>query len=489
MKKLYSDEPVTSVTDAVSVEEIKTMPDELTLLNQAFETIQEVFNVYPKVHTLTESMEAADYALVDHQNYQFYNDYMKTICRNLGSDTAVPQVSKIAAESLEPVFLNRSFALEGFLGDLWAKIQQVFASLISKLKDFYKKYMTRTGVITNRLNNVKKVLSGLGEVKFKDTNADASSKLKKYFGTNATVNFKVVLDTITNTFALNDNMVKIIDEAGAFTKIKIVDPDELRKFKENISKLAANKEKSDKLNQSKEDVENNASGLQKAIPFSETNKQLKNISKDIQDTEKDSQQAKDENAGIQSQVDEFTKNGVDEGEDKAVADATKALNTVLYNITTQMKGKVLIDGKIVQPVEKPAEDESGIKLFELEDQPSEDEVTVLITGKENLIKGIDECLAFIDSMNKINEKSTKVLEDFEDSIDKVSKSIVTVDGDKDSLKDYNTYITKNVKPRLLTFKSAFVALSKITTNFNSLYLDACDGMVEYSVACMKHYST
>ena len=49
-------------------------------------------------------------------------------------------------------------ALEGFIGDMWNKIKEIFRKIYDSIKEFFKKYFTRLGRLKNKISNLIEVL-------------------------------------------------------------------------------------------------------------------------------------------------------------------------------------------------------------------------------------------------------------------------------------------------------------------------------------------
>lgn len=473
----------TNQIDLQSVSLEETIQSDATILKNASAA-------YNKVLKLSTSIANENYSLVTKKNYEFYNDYLKTISENL--NIPVPLVRKEAVESLDEVFVNRSLALEGFISTIWEKIKEVFRTIATKVKAFFQKYFTRVGRVKNRVTNTLKVVQETTKELAASSIEKKISSIAKTFP-ESNVNYSVIAKYAASTFSFTQYMKDIQTAASEIAKADLIPAETIENIKEAINTqkdLAVNKAVKEEDIKEQEDAKGT---LRKLAGSLGDTKELKEDKKDLKQIEVGSEIAKkkEKENRIKADKDIGEKNMPDIKEDDSedelyINKYIDKFNKAVEDVVSKMSDVKLATGITIE-----LNKASDIYTFDLSSpDPKEYDTLTLGTKKDltNLLTGVQKIL-------EENGKNTKVfvdcLADFDKTIKEIDRVIVTIDRletGSDSLNKYKKYTGKVIRPSLIKFKDSFVQYNKLFNTSFELNLKIADGVVEYAVVSLKHFN-
>lgn len=423
---------------------------------------------YSKVLKLSNNIASENYSLITQKNYEFYNDYLKSIAENTG--VSIPLVRKEAFENLNEVFINRSLALEGFISAIWEKIKHVFTVIADKVKEFFKKYFTRMGRLKNRIANVIKVIEGTNKDLDTLTIDKNISKIAKVFPEDE-ITLNVLKSYIQNTKAYLDSMNAIQQSITDIVKSDII-PDEyieeLRGLIENQKAIDAEKSTTEK-------------------PMSTADKAaLDKIPSDKEVEEKEETKEEDIQVGsaIKNKTDE--KEPTEEDDKLYISKHVNSFNKAVGDIVKEITNKKIATGVT-------AELETNRDIYSIKfTSPVKTKYRSLALGtKQELLDMLGVMQSFIEENDKYSKAYINNLAEFDKSIQKIGRTIVTIDrleaGNKD-LSKHKRFASNVVRPSLIKFKEIFVQYNKIFNHVFEVNATLADGVVEYSVVSLKHFN-
>ena len=146
---LYSDHYSKPAVVVVSAEhfDIDAAQEELALAVEA----------YGSVSTVMQVIAAESFSFVQPGNLVLFNQYTSLLQRTHKVNAPQP-VSALAFESASVQAVNHQLALEGWMGDIWAKIKSFFKKIYTAITEFFKRHFTRLGKVKKRLENIQEVL-------------------------------------------------------------------------------------------------------------------------------------------------------------------------------------------------------------------------------------------------------------------------------------------------------------------------------------------
>lgn len=477
------------LSTSVVLEEINLQVDEVTRHIAAYKSLD---NVYETI--------ANESFIFNDDNYKVYSDSIKSISDNLNIRFKL-LTSEAALESSSLVTLTHSIALEGFIGDIWAKIKAAISTLFNKIKEFFKRWFTRLGRCKTRLNNLEEVLKETKkDIQTVTIEKAPSSLLNKYpFSDN--LNEGIVKAVTSNTNLYLTNLNSVTNVMNDFSKLNLIEPsflDEYKKRRDDIKNL-----KNEKGDQVKENKETGSTGLfGTSVGMSKTNneKAKEGLNKvDDLNTKIDTKEAEKANDDktLNKLSDSALKDNDIDDNDKvqiAIKKDIEKLNTSIEKIASDLKGKEIINGKTFkQETTKEADGEAEIiKLFTIDDiENKKTEASLTLAGKSVLLGLISDSKKILETASKTIDTVSKIDDVFGKRLTEVDKVIYELDKvSETSNQEFNKYkkqLDKVVRQRLMLLKSTFVGFNKLSTNLLELSLDTCDGVVDYATLSLKNF--
>lgn len=438
---------------------------------------------FNSLNVIDEQIASENYNFIDKGNYVLYNEYIKSITSNLNMKT-VPIISQEALDTLPTTALNHHVALEGFIGDMWNKIKEIFRKIYDSIKEFFTKYFTRLGRLKNKISNLIEVLSETDKDIQKPYIDKVPGSLAAKYPVKGQIDSSVVAEVYNNLAILINSFDEINSKAETFASKDILEKDfvaKILKLKNEINDTNA------KLGQNKE-AQDGLGSIKKHIPGTDDNSKNKELNKDNKSLEKD---AMDKSNQLDNKKDEIGKITAGESDldidDKKSEEAKKefmAFLKTLEDVLGKVKGKPLIKGKIIKEI-KISED-SGIEL-EIEDN-KETPDGVRLDDKDSLIKLLKIILEGIEQSEKLATVYGKINDKIMDNMNAVDKLINDLNKIPDeSLGKYKKLLNNKVKVRLNMAKTFFNNYNKICKNVLEMMMDTGDGCVEYSVLSLKNF--
>lgn len=476
-------DPKPSLGDVVRIttEDDSTETESATIDQQVDEFNKHV-KAFNSLNVIDEQIASENYNFIDKGNYVLYNEYIKSITSNLNMKT-VPVISQETVNSLPTTAINHHVALEGFIGDMWKKIKEIFNKIYNSIKEFFKKYFTRLGRLKNKLNNLLEVLSET-KTDIKKVNLDqVPSGLASKFPFEGNLMSGTIFDILTTTSLLVSSLDEINKKAEDFISKGIVDKDlvaQTQKLKQEVINTANQISNNDS---SKKD-----GVLFKNAKFGEEGKYNKNIDNENKSLANSSLQKIKQVEDNEGKIEDVTKNESDLDNDSKAEEAKKqfvAFIKTLEDVLGKAKNKKLAGGKVITKV--TANEDSGIEIET--DTNKETPESVSLEDKTTLTKIVKSAIDLISKAEKITDIYGKVNDKVMDSINSVDKLINDLDkvGEDPKLGKYKKVLQNKVKVRLNLVKTFFNNYNKVCKNIFELSAEACDGVVDYSVLSLKHF--
>lgn len=438
---------------------------------------------FNSLNVIDEQIASENFNFIDKGNYVLYNEYIKSITSNLNMGY-IPVVSQEAVETLPMTVLNHQIALEGFIGDMWNKIKEIFRKIYDSIKEFFKKYFTRLGRLKNKISNLIEVLGETDKDLQKPNLDKVPGGLATKYPFKGDIDSGVISEVYNNLAILINSFDEINAKAEAFANKDILEKDfvaKIIKLKNEIgdanNKIGQNKEEQDKLG-----------SVKKHLPFTEDkakNKELNNenksLEKEAQSKANEVENKKDDIKGI---VDKESDIDLDDKKSEEAKKEFLAFLKTLENALSKVKGKPMIKGKIIKEV-KVSED-SGIEL-EMDDD-KETPNSVRLDDKASLIRILKIVLEGINQSEKLTTVYGKINDKIMDNMNAVDKLINDLNKiPEGSLGKYQKLLNNKVKVRLNLAKTFFNNYNKICKNMLEMMMDTGDGVVEYSVLSLKNF--
>lgn len=479
--KLYSnnDEPKIKI----AVENKSIIINESKEIDKDIITLETNIKAFNSLVVIEEQVASENFNFIDKGNYVLYNEYINTVTRNLGIKN-IPVVSQESLNTLSSTALNHNLALEGFIGEMWKKIKEIFGKIYNAIKEFFKKYFTRLGRLKNKLQNLSEVIS--------ETNKDLNSTkrnlnsvpgaLAKKYPVNGDLDYNMVTDVLSNTKLLIDSMNDINKKASDFIGKDVLD----KNFIANINKLKQDIESSGKqIDENNKDKKEGS--VFKEAKFGEDGKHNKGINdtnKSLADdaNDKTRQMNKDKDT-----VGSITNKETNiDSEDVKAEEAKKEFDNfvkTLVDTLDKVKGKSLINGNHIKSV-SGTDDGLEIETDDITDTPS----SVSLGSKDNLLKMVKDAIDIISIAEKLTGAYGKVNDIVMDKLNDVDKLILDLDKTDDAkLGKYKKVLNNKVKVRLNLVKIFFNNYNKVAKNIFEMALESGDGVVEYSTLSLKHF--
>lgn len=475
--KLYGNSQVKVSKPSVTLEsnsiEEDTLESDLILLDKhmlAYESLSTVFS----------EVSEECFNFVDKKNYTLFNEYIKTITRDLGVKS-IPVVSTEAIEILPTAALNHHLALEGFIGTMWDKVKKLFVRIYEAVKSFFGRHFTRLGRLKKKLENLKEVLAETPK-DLKQVNLDTvPSSLTSKFPYSGTISETTIERTIETAKLLVD-ILEVANKEGT----ELANRDILNK--DFVAKVKSLKEKMGNINAKIEDNYSQKSNkIFKSAEEKAKNKELNKDNKNLQEMSKQTNaELKDEEGKLSDVVGDKGNQGV-EFDDKEFEIAKKEMAGYIKKLEDSFKkivNKPITGGKTLKEVKITGEDGISLEFDTDKDTPSD----VTLGGKIGLAKMVDGVLATLTSMEKITNNYTKVNDTVMKNLDTVEKLI----GDLEKVTGvneaaYKKILQNKVRERLKLMQTFFKEYNRTNKELMSMVADIADGVVSYSVVSLKHF--
>lgn len=423
-----------------------------------------------------------DFNFINKGNYILYNEYIKSVTANLGMKY-VPVLAQETVNELPTTALNHHIALEGFIGDLWSKIKQLFSKLYNTIKEFFTKYFTRLGRVKNRLNNLSEVLNETDKDLSEYNIENVPGSIKKAFPYESTVNINTVKDVTDNVKEFVIGMETISKEGEKFSNRDIIDKDFVNKIDQlkNSSEFSKSKINDNNANKKSGTVFNEAKFGENGKINKEPNKENKTLSSQIKDNE----------SKMNKEVDKTDKViDVNPNLDNYELMSTEAVNEynsfnkTMESTLNSVKGKNLANGKVINDI--VVNETDGIEITTEEKDVSVDSVS--LGGKSELITLVKASIDLITKAEQLVKLYGKTNDNVMKKIDEVDKIIATIDKiDIEKLGKYKKILVNKVKVRLNLTKTFFNNYNKVCKNALDMTMDTCDGVSDYAVLSLKYF--
>lgn len=476
-------EPKPKLGDVVQI----TTEDETTEVESATIDAQVTeFNNHVKafnsLNIIDEQIAKENFNFIDKGNYVLYNEYIKSVTSNLNMGY-IPVLAQETVNTLPTTALNHHIALEGFIGDMWAKIKEIFAKIYNSIKEFFKKYFTRLGRVKNKINNLIEVL-GETNKDIKQTRLDkVPGSLASKYPVTGEIDINVISEAFLSVSTIIDSFGEINKKAEAFANKDVLDKD----FVANIMKLKdsinANNDKMAENNANKKSYTKfNGTSLKGTYdhnkPLNAENKSLEKEAKDSVNKIADGKETINNITSKETDLDMDDKKG--EEAQREFASFVRSLADVLNKV----KGKPLVKGKVITEVK--VDETTGIEIET--DENKESPNGVVLEDKATLIKLLKSVLAGIENAEKLSTIYGKINDKIMENLNKVDKLINDINKiPEENFGKYKKLLNNKVKVRLNLAKTFFNNYNKICKNVLEMTMDCADGVVDYSVLSLKHF--
>lgn len=476
-------EPKPKMGDVVQyATEDETTDIESATIDQQVAEFNNHVKAFNSLNVIDEQIANENYNFIDKGNYILYNEYIKSVTSNLNMKY-VPVISQETINTLPTTALNHHIALEGFIGDMWNKIKEIFSKIYNTIKEFFKKYFTRLGRIKNKISNLIEVIG--------ETNKDiAKSRLDKVpgglankFPVSGEIDINVISEAVLSVETLLASFGEVNKKAEAFANKDVLDKD----FVANISKLR----ESIDSNNAKMSENNDKKGSYTDFngkSIRQTMKENSALNKENSSLEKEAKDSANKIADSKETISKITAGeSDDETEDKKGEEARREFESFirsLADVLNKVKGKTLVKGKIIKEVK--VNPESGIEIET--DEEKETPNGIILEDKATLLKLLKSVLENITEAEKLSTVYGKINDKIMDNLNKVDKIINDINKvPEENLGKYKKVLNNKVKKRLNMAKTFFNNYNKICKNVLEMALDSADGVVDYSVLSLKHF--
>lgn len=476
-------EPKPKMGDVVQyATEDETTDIESATIDQQVAEFNNHVKAFNSLNVIDEQIANENYNFIDKGNYILYNEYIKSVTSNLNMKY-VPVISQETINTLPTTALNHHIALEGFIGDMWNKIKEIFSKIYNTIKEFFKKYFTRLGRIKNKISNLIEVIG--------ETNKDiAKSRLDKVpgglankFPVSGEIDINVISEAVLSVETLLASFGEVNKKAEAFANKDVLDKD----FVANISKLR----ESIDSNNAKMSENNDKKGSYTDFngkSIRQTMKENSALNKENSSLEKEAKDSANKIADSKETISKITAGeSDDETEDKKGEEARREFESFirsLADVLNKIKGKTLVKGKIIKEVK--VNPESGIEIET--DEEKETPNGIILEDKATLLKLLKSVLENITEAEKLSTVYGKINDKIMDNLNKVDKIINDINKvPEENLGKYKKVLNNKVKKRLNMAKTFFNNYNKICKNVLEMALDSADGVVDYSVLSLKHF--
>ncbi len=466
---------------SISPPRLSSLPSEQTLTKD-FASLENHVTAYCSLTNVYAQVVTESFSFVDKNNHILFNEYIKTIAKNLNAPTPIT-ISQEAIDHLPAAAINHHISLEGMIADIWKKIKDFFAKIYDAVKGFFKTYFTRLGRLKNKLKNLEEVLKETDK-DLLDVNIDnPPGGIASKYPFEERINLSLVEEIFRNVAQVKDILIAVDVKSKDIANQDILDRDFVARLKSLKDKIKSSGEQIDKNNKDK----TGGLGLLKK-ENRDKNKQLNEDNKNLSDLKKDSEK---ELKGTEGKVDDVNSDNadviLDDGKEQGFNKAKAEFKTLLTELSDKFKPlikKRLVNGVTITDIK--VDEDSGIELETDTDKNKPDSVG--LTAKGELIRLIKETTALLESVEKLTDNYTKINDQVIKNIESVDKIIKDLDGTtNEALGKYKTVLEKKVKERLTLMKAFFSTYNKVNKTLFGLVIDAAEGNVEYTVLCLKHF--
>lgn len=477
--KLFTEEKV------VALESVKKFVSEKeesgSNLDKDLVSLEKYVDAYVSLGTVHSAVAEESFNFVDKKNYVLYNEYIKTVTKNLGLEN-VPVVSTEALENLPGLVVNQNLALEGFLGNMWDKVKTLFKNIYENVKTFFVKHFTRMGSLKKKLENLKAVL-GETDKDIKELNLDkVPSPISKAFPFEGVVNE----DTVAKSLDIVKGVINVLSvtnkDAVKLASKDVLDKNFVATVKGLKDQVAANKDK----------IADNEGDKTKGIKSLYGEGKANN--KAINSENKTLSQINAEKSSEINNKEENLRDTVNTRENMSAVFDDKDFETAKREMTSYyneiakafkaIEGKPIPGGKILKET-KVSDDGIELEFDENKDTPS----GVSLGSKESIIKMVDSMLSSIDELEKATDGYSKVNDAIMknvDTVDSLMKELDKVTGNTD-YQAYKAVLEKKVRERLKYMQKFFTGYNKISKNLIDVVASVGDGVVAYGVSSLKNF--
>ena len=465
--KLYGKEKEIALSPSLETKILESDSDKD--LDKDMVALEQHIKAFNSLTIIDEQITAENYNFIDKGNYILYNEYIKSITSNLNMKY-VPVLAQETVNALPNTALNHHIALEGFLGDMWTKIKEIFNKIYNSIKEFFKKYFTRLGRLKNKINNLIEVLGettkDIKQMHLEPVPGGIASK----YPFSGTIDSGVINETYMNLAVLVNSFDEINKKAEAFANKDILDKD----FVANIIKLKDeiknNKAEQDKLG-----------SVKKHIPLTDDHAKNKELNKDNKAKGEEIKKSEDtikDIVGKESNLDMDDVKG--EEAKREFSNFIKSLGDLLNKV----KGKPLVNGKTITEIK--VDEESGIEIET--DQNKETPQSITLEDKSSLLKMLKTLLEAINESEKLTSTYGKINDKIMDNLNKVDKLMNDISKlDDAELGKYKKLLNNKIKVKLNLAKTFFNNYNKICKNMLEMTLDCGDGVCDYATLSLKHF--
>lgn len=475
--KLYDDTPHVHGNDAIG-RLISTQAQDVQDFEEDLDQLECHTAAYGSLALVQTQVASESFSFIDKGNHILYNEYIKAITANLNL-THVPVVSQEAIDTLPVVALNHHLSLEGFIGDIWAKIKALFVKVYDTVKKFFTSIFTRIGRLKAKLTNLEKVLRTTDKQLQKAGNDKVPSSLSSKYPISGNLTLQTINEVFANTTAIGDLLVSMNKQATELAGKEILDKNFVTGIKNLRSQSQSAKDEIDANNADKE------KGVKAALGLSKKNKEIDKSNDSLKKIADDAEKSAEDEEGKASDI--ASKNAGLDIDDKGFEAAKKEFGAFLKTIEdgfNKVKGKPLISGKHITQVTVKPDEGVEFETEESKETPSQiqyGDVMELRKLVETTISVVDNLEGAAKSYGDINETIMKNL----DVVDKLVKDIDAIGDQK--LGKYKTVLTAKIRERLNLMKSFFRDYNKVNKNLTEMVVEAAEGNVAYTVESLKYF--
>lgn len=455
---------------------------ESTTIDQQVDEFNNHVKAFNSLNIIDEQISSENFNFIDKGNYVLYNEYIKSITSNLNMGY-IPVISQETVNTLPITALNHHIALEGFIGDMWAKIKEIFSKIYQSIKDFFTKYFTRLGSVKNKINNLLEVLGETDKDIQKSRLDKVPGGLANKFPVSGEIDITVISEAYMALDILLSSFGEINKKAEAFASKDVLDKDfvaNIMKLKESIN--ANNSKISENNDNKKSYTELNGTSVKDTMKHnSDLNKENKSLEKDAKDK---ANQVADGSSKISGIVDGESDLDMDDKKGEEAQREFTSFVRSLADVLNKVKGKMLVKGKIIKEVK--VDETSGIEIES--DEEKETPNGIVLEDKATLIKLLKSVLEGINEAEKLSTVYGKINDKIMENLNKVDKLINDINKvPEENFGKYKKLLNNKVKVRLNMAKTFFNNYNKICKNVLEMAMDTADGAVEYSVLSLKHF--
>lgn len=429
---------------------------------------------WSSVGRVQEAVAAESLTFLDQKNSVLYNEYVSVLAGRMG----VEAPKTISLESINAdgqLSANYQIALEGWMGDVWKKIKDLFNKIYEKVQQFFKTYFTRLGRLKKALNNLEEVLGSTSKDMADPVLDNPSTSLLTPFKGYGVVDTGVVMEALSSVKTLVSTIGSLNSTAEKFAKDGLLDAG----FVSNIKKM-----KDQALKASQDSEANRAERKEtKFLGDGDKKRELDTQNKSLQDIAKSSEKAGEEGSNEVVKLGDGDAGSEDANKSKAQAEYDDFMNYVLTTFD-KVKGKNTINGFFVKSVSVDPEEGLKLELEEKSDVPSElrmgnkGALVTAVKAAKDLVRLAEKDIEKFGQVNEMIMKSFKTIDSLVADIDRV---------DPEKFGKYKKVINETVRHRLNLLRKFFSTYNKTCKNVFDMALDVSDATAKYTVESLKHF--